>query len=244
MTLRASIFFMLRIQISRSLLYNSLSTIVTSHLSTSRLLTLLISSSDPPCHSGHFSLFSLQSPPLRPYPSALPYVTGAHIRENNLWLTWIRDAAQFPMIHFWYENIRKYLDKRGLSDQCCQSVVGKHVSAKPVCRMDPWESHEMRKKVKTVKQEVRRNDAEYTITMTKVLKCPQLYFIFFFLNNISVILHSTERSGKQDVEVNAWTHRNVSVAIRYKQLKKKPRWSKNESNPTLTLTQQFLHQLR
>lgn len=69
---------------------------------------------------------------------ALPYVTEAHIRENNLWQTWIRDAARFPMIYFWYENIRKYLDRRGLSDQCCQSVVGKHVSVKPACWEDPW----------------------------------------------------------------------------------------------------------
>lgn len=74
-----------------------------------------------------------------------------------------------------------------MSDQCCQSVVGKHVSVKPACWEDPWERHEMRKKVRSdekVKQEVKQNDAEYTIAKTKVLKCPISYFIYFFVATI------------------------------------------------------------
>lgn len=201
--------------ISRSLLFNSLSTVIASHLSTSRLLTALISSSDPQCQSGRFSLFSLQSASLRPHPSALPYVTGAHIRENNLWLTWIRDAAQFPMIHLWYENIWKYLDRRGLSDQCCQSVVGKHVSVKPACWENPWERHEMRKKVgsdEKVKQEVKQNDAEYAIAKTKVLKCHISYFIFLSLKYLVQHFTFSWQKWKQDVKVKAWTPWNVNQA--------------------------------
>lgn len=66
-----------------------------------------------------------------------------------------------------------------MSDQCCQSVVGKHVSVKPACWEDPWERHEKRKKVRSdekVKQEVKQNDAEYTTAKAKVLKCPIFYF--------------------------------------------------------------------
>lgn len=75
------------------------------------------------------------------------------------------------------------MDRRGLSDQCCQSVVGKHVSVKPACWEDPWERHEKRKKVRSdekVKQEVKQNDAQHTAAKTKVLKCPLFYFIILF----------------------------------------------------------------
>lgn len=67
--------------------------------------------------SFHFCLsFALcQSMPQSP---VFPYVTGAHIRENNLWWPWIRDAVEFPMIRVWYGNSLKYLDRGGLSDHC------------------------------------------------------------------------------------------------------------------------------
>lgn len=61
------------------------------------------------------SLAPCQSVPRSP---VFPYVTGAHIRENNLWWPWIRDAVEFPMILVWYGNSLKYLDSGGLSDHC------------------------------------------------------------------------------------------------------------------------------
>lgn len=118
---------------------------------------------------------------------ALSYVTGAHIRENNLWQTWIRDAAWFPMIYFWYENIRKYLDRRGLSYQCCQSVVGKHVTLKPACQEDPWitmrggggRSGAMRK---------RSMRWDEMIMNTNKKRLLNIWFYLFCCNNIEVVL--------------------------------------------------------
>lgn len=49
--------------------------------------------------------------------SGSPYVTGAYIRENNLWSPWIRNAVEIPMIRFWCENSLECLDKRWLSDR-------------------------------------------------------------------------------------------------------------------------------
>lgn len=74
----------------------------------------------------------LQSP-------ALPYVTGAHIRENNLWLPWIRNAVEFPMIQVWYGNSLKYLDSRGLSDQCSPACCWQTRVSETSCQEDPWD---------------------------------------------------------------------------------------------------------
>ena len=111
------------------------------------LLTLLFS--DPP-----LSLRSFRSLPFPLsvclYPSsslcqrvpqspALPYVTGAHIRENNLWPPWIRDAVEFPMIQVWYGNSLKYLDSGGLSDQCSSACCWPTHVSETSCQEDPWD---------------------------------------------------------------------------------------------------------
>lgn len=81
------------------------------------------------------SLSLCQSVPQSP---ALPYVTGAHIRENNLWLPWIRDAVEFPMIQVWYGNSLKYLDSGGLSDQCSPACCWQTHVSETSCQEDPW----------------------------------------------------------------------------------------------------------
>lgn len=99
----------------------------------------------PHCPSIHFSLslFCLLYPSLSlcqsvPESPALPYVTGAHIRENNLWLPWIRDAVEFPMIQVWYGNSLKYLDSGGLSDQCSPACCWQTHVSETSCQDDPW----------------------------------------------------------------------------------------------------------
>lgn len=67
----------------------------------------------------------------------LPYVTGAHIRENNLWGPWIRDAVEFPMIQVWYGNSLKYLDSRGLSDQCSLACCWQTHVSETSCQENP-----------------------------------------------------------------------------------------------------------
>lgn len=73
-----------------------------------------------------------------PQSPALPYVTGAHIRENNLWWPWIRDAVEFPMIQVWYGNSLKYLDSGGLSDQCSPACCWQTRVSETSCQEDPW----------------------------------------------------------------------------------------------------------
>ena len=84
----------------------------------------------------YLSLYLCQSVPQSP---ALPYVTGAHIRENNLWLPWIRDVVEFPMIQVWYGNILKYLDSGGLSDQCSPACCWQTHVSETSCQKDPWD---------------------------------------------------------------------------------------------------------
>lgn len=104
---------------------------------------LLISFFDPYCQSSHFFLSPVCLPPSLslyqsvPQSPALPYVTGAHIRENNLWLPWIRDAAQFPMIQVWYENSLKYLDRGEVSDQCSPACCWQTRVSETSCREHP-----------------------------------------------------------------------------------------------------------
>lgn len=68
---------------------------------------------------------------------ALLYVTGAHIRQNNLWRPWIRDAVEFPMIRLWYGNSLKYLDSGELSDQCSPVCCWQTHDTETSCRDDP-----------------------------------------------------------------------------------------------------------
>lgn len=84
----------------------------------------------------HPSSYLCQSVPQSP---ALPYVTGAHIRENNLWHPWIRDAVEFPMIQVWYGNSLKYLDSRELSDQCSPACCWQTHVSETSCQEDPWD---------------------------------------------------------------------------------------------------------
>lgn len=67
----------------------------------------------------------------------LPYVTGAHIRENNLWLPWIRDGARFPMIRLWYENSLQYLDRGEASDRCSPACCRQTRVSETSCREHP-----------------------------------------------------------------------------------------------------------
>lgn len=67
----------------------------------------------------------------------LPYVTGAHIRENNLWLPWIRDGARFPMIRLWYENSLQYLDRREAADRCSPARCRQTRVSETSCREHP-----------------------------------------------------------------------------------------------------------
>lgn len=67
----------------------------------------------------------------------LPYVTGAHIRENNLWLPWIRDGTRFPMIRLWYENSLQYLDRGEASDRCSPACCRQTRVSETSCREHP-----------------------------------------------------------------------------------------------------------
>lgn len=67
----------------------------------------------------------------------LPYVTGAHIRENNLWLPWIRDGARFPMIRPWYENSLQYLDRGEAADRCSPACCRQTRVSETSCREHP-----------------------------------------------------------------------------------------------------------
>lgn len=145
--------------------------------------------------------------------SALPYVTGAHIRENNLWQTWIRDAARFPMIHFWYENIQKYLDRRGLSDQCCQSFVGKHVSVKPVCREDPWIT--MRGGGRSGTKRNWSKSCDEMIMNTNKKKVANYPVVFFFVTNIfrsSCYTGALKRKKLQTEDMSRTSRNPVHIA--------------------------------